>query len=113
LNSAGFKAILGGNIGSAFTSFPIERKGIDYIVLELSSFQLELIDTFKADVAAILNITPDHLNRYKSFDEYSRVKFNIFQNQTDDDVAIINKDDEMIQKINGHINPATFSMLLL
>ena len=110
LKSAGYNAVLGGNIGEAFTSFPIEKPGIDFIVLELSSFQLELINTFRADVAAILNITPDHLNRYSGFDEYARTKFNIFKNQSKSDLRILNKDDRTIQKINKHKNPATFSM---
>ena len=78
LKTAGYKSILAGNIGSALTSFPIEKPGIEFIVLELSSFQLELIEFFKADVAAILNITPDHLNRYNNFEEYTLAKFNIF-----------------------------------
>jgi UDP-N-acetylmuramoylalanine--D-glutamate ligase len=110
LKTAGYNVVLGGNIGEAFTSFPIETPGLDYIVLELSSFQLELIDTFHADVAAILNITPDHLNRYAGFDEYARTKFNIFNNQTEDDLMILNKDDSTILKINTQKNPATFSM---
>lgn len=99
LNKAGFKTILAGNIGDAFTSFEIEKTDIDYIVLELSSFQLELIKTFKADVAILLNITPDHLNRYNSMDDYAKAKMNIFNNQTNKDLAVINADDEYTKKI--------------
>ncbi len=98
LQTAGYKSILAGNIGNALTSFPIEKKGIDFIVLELSSFQLDLIDTFKADVGVILNITPDHLNRYSSFDDYANAKMNIFKNQTENNLAILNLDDVTLLK---------------
>ena len=103
LQTAGYNSILAGNIGIAFTSYPIEKPGIDFIVLELSSFQLELIDTFKPDVAAILNITPDHLNRYKDMGEYAETKFNIFQNQTSCDTAVLNRDDGYTQKYSFDI----------
>ncbi|MDP8210348.1 MAG: UDP-N-acetylmuramoyl-L-alanine--D-glutamate ligase [Candidatus Stygibacter australis] len=103
LAGCGFKTVLGGNIGTPFTAFPIEKPGIDFIVLELSSFQLELIDEFKADAAIILNITPDHLDRYQSFEHYAETKFNIFHNQTENDLAIINLDDPIIQKMSDKI----------
>ena len=94
LKTLGFKSILAGNIGNAFTSFPIEKEGIDFIILELSSFQLDSIDTFRPDVAILLNITPDHLNRYENFEAYADAKFKIFQNQKPDDLAILNLDDD-------------------
>ncbi len=107
LRNAGYNSILAGNIGTTFSSYPIEKEEIDFIVLELSSFQLELIDTFKADVAAILNITPDHLNRYNSFEHYAETKFNIFKNQDSKDLAILNMDDatsaKFVKKINSDI----------
>ncbi len=112
LKTAGYKSILAGNIGSAFTSFPIEKPGIEFIVLELSSFQLELIEFFKADVAAILNITPDHLNRYNNFEEYTLAKFNIFNNQTENDLAIFNLDDNICLKYQNTVksNKKFFSL---
>ena len=112
LKTAGYKSILAGNIGSAFTSFPIEKPGIEFIVLELSSFQLELIEFFKADVAAILNITPDHLNRYNNFEEYTLAKFNIFNNQTENDLAIFNLDDNICLKYQNLVksNKKFFSL---
>ena len=107
LQTAGYNSILAGNIGTAFSSYPIEKGKIDFIVLELSSFQLELIDTFKADVAAILNITPDHLNRYDSFEHYAETKFNIFKNLDSKDLAILNLDDttsaKFVKKINSDL----------
>lgn len=96
LKESGYNTVLAGNIGKAFTSFPIEKSEIDYIVLELSSFQLELIDKFRANSASVLNITPDHLNRYASMKDYAVAKMNIFKNQTADDISIYNADDKMI-----------------
>jgi len=94
LKANNVKSILAGNIGMAMTSFPIEKPGMNLIVLELSSYQLELIREFKAEIAAVLNITPDHLNRYEGFQDYARTKFRIFENQTEKDLAILNFDDD-------------------
>ncbi len=104
LQTAGYNSVLAGNIGTAFSSYPIEKEDIDFVVLELSSFQLELIDTFKADVAAILNITPDHLDRYDSFEDYAVTKFNIFKNQNSSDLAILNLGDTISAKFTDKIN---------
>ncbi len=104
LQTAGYNSALAGNIGTAFSSYPIENEDIDFVVLELSSFQLELIDAFKADVAAILNITPDHLDRYNSFEDYAETKFNIFKNQNADDLAILNLNDTVAAKFIDIIN---------
>jgi len=103
LRSAGYNSILAGNIGDAFTSFPIEKPGIDFIVLELSSFQLDLTNAFRADIASILNITPDHLNRYDSFEHYAHSKFKILTNQTQADLAIVNLDDEIVNNFRERI----------
>ena len=113
LTNCGYKTILAGNIGIPFTSYAIEKPGIDFIILELSSFQLELIDRFKADVAMLLNITPDHLDRYKSFEHYALTKMNIFKNQDDHCLAVINNDDIVVKKLMQNI-PASingFSMI--
>ncbi|MDD4309945.1 MAG: Mur ligase family protein, partial [Candidatus Cloacimonetes bacterium] len=67
----GYSSILAGNIGDAFCGYPIHEPGFEFIVLEISSFQLDLISSFKPDVAVLLNITPDHMNRYNSFDDYA------------------------------------------
>ncbi len=98
LASSGRKSILAGNIGNPLSSYPIEKSGIEYIVLELSSFQLELIEQFHAEIAILLNITPDHMDRYDKFDTYRKAKFNIFMNQTDNDLAILNADDPSIKE---------------
>lgn len=112
LQSAGYNSLLAGNIGTAFTGYAIEKPGFDYIVLEISSFQLDLIDTFKPDIALLLNITPDHLNRYESFDHYALSKMRIFENQADKDYCIINADDHVISRFENmiHSNKKYFSM---
>jgi len=96
LSGLGYSSLLAGNIGDAACGFPIERTGYDFLVLEVSSFQLDLVDTFKPDVALLLNITPDHLDRYRSFFDYAESKFRVFSNQTDMDYAILNKNDVQI-----------------
>lgn len=109
---AGYNTILAGNIGQAFTSFPIEKPGIDFIILELSSFQLELIQSFRPDLAILLNITPDHLDRYQSFAHYAQTKFKLFQNQSARNLAIINLDDSEVTSRSNQIaaSKATFSL---
>lgn len=112
LSCCGYHTVLAGNIGTPFTEFPVEKPGIDFIVLELSSFQLELVDTFKTDVALLLNVTPDHLNRYDSFTDYGLTKFNIFNNQSEIDLAVINMDDKFISRYISKI-PAKINMFSL
>jgi UDP-N-acetylmuramoylalanine--D-glutamate ligase len=85
------RVFLGGNIGIPLSSFVLDTKEGDLIVLEISSFQLETIVKFKPYVASLLNISPDHLNRYADMDEYSRAKMNIFKNQGKDDWAVLNQ----------------------
>lgn len=103
----GFKTIFGGNIGNSLTGEIIKlinnRKGslkdIDYVVAEISSFQLETIDKFKPKGAVITNITPDHLDRYHSLDEYIDAKAMIFKNQRKEDFLILNADDEILVEL--------------
>lgn len=90
LKRAGFHVQVGGNIGTPLISL-VERARTDTItVVELSSFQLEAIPTFRPRVAVLLNITPDHLDRYCSFEDYAAAKLNIFRNQTSSDFAVLN-----------------------
>ena len=103
LKAKGYDTILGGNIGDAYCSFDIENKH-DFIVLEISSFQLDLIVSFRPNVATILNITPDHLDRYPTFEDYARSKFRIIKNLTEKDIFVYNADCENTNKIlNGEI----------
>lgn len=100
LKESGKNALLAGNIGLPFTSFPIEKGEYDFIVLEVSSFQLDAIERFKPDIAVLLNITPDHLNRYHTFDAYRSSKLRIFENQTENNFAILNYDDDECKQLN-------------
>jgi len=122
LNKGGLRTILGGNIGNALTEEIYERIGepqnrgtaevnvsqrqyiaaseleVDYVVVEVSSFQLEAIKDFRPKGAVILNITPDHLDRYYSFDEYAEAKARIFENQGEGDFLLLNADDQETMK---------------
>jgi len=88
----GRQPIVAGNIGEPFIAALDTERPRTY-VLELSSFQLESVDTFRADVALLLNVTPDHMDRYPSFDAYAAAKYRIFRNQEPHDVAIVNASD--------------------
>lgn len=92
LKALGKNVILAGNIGDAFCGFPIHKPGFEYIVLEISSFQLDLISSFAPDVAVLLNITPDHMNRYESFAHYADSKVSIFRYQQPESFAILHRD---------------------
>jgi UDP-N-acetylmuramoylalanine--D-glutamate ligase len=89
----GKQIILAGNIGSPLIAHVQESSDKTITVAELSSFQLELIDSFRPDVSVLLNLTPDHLDRHASFEEYARAKARIFENQMEADAAVINADD--------------------
>lgn len=89
LKVAGRQPIVAGNIGEPLIRALDFEKPRNY-VLELSSFQLESVDTFHANVALLLNITPDHMDRYSTFDDYSAAKYRIFNNQQSSDTAIVN-----------------------
>ena len=98
LKKAGLNVGLGGNIGKSF-ALQVARENYDYYVLELSSFQLDDMYEFKADIAVLLNITPDHLDRYEyKFEKYVQSKFRINRNQDENCFLIYNADDEEIVK---------------
>ena len=88
-----------GNIGVAVISKALETVAEDWLVTETSSFQLQTVKEFKPVVSAILNITPDHLNRHHTMENYGLAKANIFANQTADDYCVINGDDEFCVKL--------------
>jgi UDP-N-acetylmuramoylalanine--D-glutamate ligase len=93
LKDSGIKTQVGGNIGTPLLTLAESSTDETWTVVELSSFQLETIVDFKANVAICLNVTPNHLDRYDSFTDYAAAKHRIFMNQTPDDVAILNADD--------------------
>lgn len=98
LSNAGYDASLVGNIGTSFAK-QIAEHPTEWYVIEVSSFQLDDIKSFKPDIALLLNISPDHLDRYEyKYEKYIAAKFKITQNQTADDVFITNKDDTEISK---------------
>lgn len=104
-NRAGLKTFVGGNIGKAFSEFVLETDENSYTILEVSSFQLDTIEQFKPDVSILLNITPDHLNRYENnFDLYIKSKFKIFTNQDKNNFAVINGNDKNILLNKDFIN---------
>ena len=97
LRDAEYDVAIGGNYGIAMCRVLAFRQP-EYFVLELSSFQLEKVNTFRADIAIILNVTPDHLDRYEyNMDLYVKAKMNIVNNQTIENMIIYNGDDRYIQ----------------
>ena len=107
LTEAGLNAELAGNAGFSFAKLVSDGKNPDYIVLELSSYQLENDPEVHSYIAGIINLTPDHLTRYNSLDDYYITKFNIFDHQNNNDYALINLDDKEIMRIiseNKEIN---------
>lgn len=98
LKKAGYNVGLGGNVGKSF-AYQVATENFDYYVLELSSFQLDGMYDFKADVAILLNITPDHLDRYDyKFENYVASKFRITQNQTEKDAFVYCADDAVMEE---------------
>ncbi|WP_372776299.1 UDP-N-acetylmuramoyl-L-alanine--D-glutamate ligase [Mangrovibacterium sp.] len=98
LQKAGLNVGLAGNVGQSF-AWQVAEKNFDYYVLELSSFQLDGMFEFRANVAILLNITPDHLDRYEyKFQNYVDSKFRIIQNQTEEDFFIYWSEDPVIQE---------------
>ena len=101
ISMGGYEVLVGGNIGTPAISLVSEATSDTYNVLEISSFQLESIETFHPEIAVILNITPDHLDRHHSFDVYVQAKARIFENQTAHDHAVLNADDPTCAGLAG------------
>jgi UDP-N-acetylmuramoylalanine--D-glutamate ligase len=95
LNACGQRTIACGNIGKPLCEVALEDRDLDVLTLEVSSFQLETITTFRPAVSVWLNFAPDHLDRYRSVAEYRAAKLRIFENQTADDVAVINAGESL------------------
>jgi UDP-N-acetylmuramoylalanine--D-glutamate ligase len=93
LKTGAKRAYLAGNVGTPLISEVEEMDAGSVAVAELSSFQLELIDKFRPNIGALLNLTPDHLDRHKTMEAYAAAKARIFENQTEMDAAILNADD--------------------
>ena len=111
---AGINVGLAGNVGKSFAK-QVAEENFDWYILELSSFQLDGMFDFKADIAILLNITPDHLDRYAyDMQNYVNAKFRIIQNQGENDFFIYNSDDQVItsnlEKIKTNVNTLPFSI---
>lgn len=112
LREAGLPTLVGGNIGTPLISVVDQSTEKTVTVAEVSTFQLELTEEFRPDVAVLLNITPDHLDRHGSFDEYARLKRRIFANQGASEEAVLNADDpETIRIVPAGPRESRFSRL--
>ncbi len=96
-----FPTLVGGNIGTPAVSFIDQAGPATWTVLEVSSFQLETIVDFRPRIAVVLNITPDHLDRHKTFENYVNVKARIFENQRADDFSLLNADDAAAKSLSS------------
>jgi len=112
LKDAGVPTLVGGNIGTPLISLVESSRDDGWTVVELSSFQLETIKEFHPAVAVVLNVTPNHMDRYESFTDYAAAKHRIFMNQGPGDIAILNADDEIVSSwasgLRAHV--ASFSV---
>ena len=108
------EVIVAGNIGYPFSDYVRDARPTDVVVLEVSSFQLDHVDTFRPRVSVLLNVTPDHLDRYDhDFNAYAQSKFRIFAQQREGDTVIYNADDELVREYVRHqaARPNTFTAL--
>ena len=95
LNACGQRTIACGNIGKPLSEVARDKERFDLLTTEVSSFQLETIRTFRPSVSLWLNFAPDHLDRYRSVEEYRLAKLRIFENQTEDDIAVVNATENL------------------
>jgi UDP-N-acetylmuramoylalanine--D-glutamate ligase len=95
LDACGQRTIACGNIGKPLSEVAREKNSFDVLTVEVSSFQLEAIQTFRPSISLWLNFAPDHLDRYRSVADYRAAKLRIFENQTEDDVAIVNASETL------------------
>ena len=102
------KTFVVGNIGTSYTGEVLKTSKDSITVAEISSFQLETIHDFRPAGSAILNITPDHLNRHYTMENYISVKESITRNQKDDDFCVLNYDDEVLREFGNTINNTVF-----
>jgi UDP-N-acetylmuramoylalanine--D-glutamate ligase len=93
LKTAGIPTLVGGNIGTPLLAVVESSTDKSITVAEISSFQLETVEAFRPEIGVLLNLTPDHLDRHASFEEYARAKMRMFENQLDRDAALLNADD--------------------
>ena len=108
LTTGGLPTLVGGNIGTPAISLVAKAKPETVVVLEVSSFQLETIQTFRPKIAVVLNVTPDHLDRHRTFEAYVDAKARIFENQQASDFAVLNEDDETCRTMGERTRAQVF-----
>ena len=104
----GYQTYVGGNIGDPLIELVDSGETPQRVVAEISSFQLEWINCFRPKIAALLNLSEDHLDRYASYQAYIDAKLRIFENQTGEDFAVINRDDPLVWKCAGGLKARVF-----
>ena len=107
--ASGKRAFLGGNVGNPLIEYVLNRDHAEYIIAEVSSFQLEGIRNFRPFVSVLLNLNHDHLDRYASYSDYIAAKARLFINQTPEDYAILNADDPEVQALVPSIRASRLS----
>ena len=108
LATGGLNTLVGGNIGMPAISLVDQATPETVTVLEVSSFQLETVRTFRPKIAVVLNVTPDHLDRHRTFSAYVDAKARIFENQQPDDFAVLNADDPTCVELGGRTRARVF-----
>jgi UDP-N-acetylmuramoylalanine--D-glutamate ligase len=108
--ACGFETFVGGNIGRPLIELASSEAPVERVVVELSSFQLEGIESLRPTVAVLLNLTEDHLDRYANFQEYIDAKLRIFENQTAEDFAVLNIDDPLVAACADKLKARVFPM---
>ena len=103
LKRSGFKVFVGGNIGHPLIDYADGQQEADVIVVEISSFQLDTIETFRPQVGVLLNITADHLDRYPNFAAYAASKIRLFENQQANDIAVLNGSDPLVRSLTENL----------
>jgi len=103
LKRSGCKVFVGGNIGNPLIDYADGKQAADVIVAEISSFQLDTIETFRPHVGVLLNITADHLDRYPNFKAYAASKIRLFENQQANDIAVINGSDPLVRSLTKNV----------
>ena len=103
LKRSGFKVFVGGNIGNPLIEYVDGQREADVIVAEVSSFQLDTIETFRPYIGVLLNITADHLDRYPNFAAYAASKIRLFENQGPADIAVLNGSDRLVRSLTANL----------
>ncbi len=105
LEDSGYKVFVGGNIGNPLIEYVDKTEKADIVVVEVSSFQLDTIKSFRPNVGVLLNITEDHIDRYPDFEAYASAKAKLFENQKKSDTAVINCSDSIVRSVCKDITP--------